>query len=302
MGGVSALYPASFAEIAAWARVNGVAPTEGRVRFAQYGILRAVTGVRSLSRMLVFKGGNALDFIWQPNRSTRDLDFSADMATIEASWDAAKAGDFLGDQLKRGLTTAGRDLGVVYAIQRMRRQPPGADKTFVAYELRVGYALPDQERLLRRMREGLPSQQVIPVDINLNEPICADRAIDVRGSFPLRGSTIEDIVAEKLRALLQQPIRNRYRCQDLLDIAVILQAHPNLDRDVIADFLRRKAGGRDVPVSRAAFRDPEIAARASPEYAALVSTTRTAFIPLRDAFAMLYAFIDTLPIPDTAPE
>ncbi len=100
-------------------------------------------------------------------------------------------------------------------------------------------------------------------------------------------------MAEKLRALLQQPIRNRHRRQDLLDIAIILQAHPDFDRAAVANFLCRKVGERNVPVSRAAFRDPDIAARVSQEYAGLESTTRRAFIPLEQALDMLYAFVDT---------
>lgn len=56
---------------------------EGRVRFAQYAILRAIAYSDRLSRILVFKGGNALDFVWHPNRSTQDLDFSADMDLID---------------------------------------------------------------------------------------------------------------------------------------------------------------------------------------------------------------------------
>jgi len=137
---------------------------------------------------------------------------------------------------------------------------------------------------------------MIPVDISLNEPICADQLVDMQATFPLRVSTVEDIVAEKLRALLQQKIRNRHRRQDLLDIAVTLDANPHLDRKLVAGFLLRKAAGRNIPVSRAAFHDPEIAERAAVDYADLQSTTRTAFVPLQDALDKLYEFVDALPI------
>ena len=53
--------------------------SEARQRFAQYAVLRAVASPARLSELLVFKGGDALDFVWSPNRSTIDLDFSADM-------------------------------------------------------------------------------------------------------------------------------------------------------------------------------------------------------------------------------
>jgi hypothetical protein len=40
----------------------------------------------------------------------------------------------------------------------------------------------------------------------------------------LRIATLEDIVGEKLRAILQQPVRNHSRAQDVFDIAVDLQS------------------------------------------------------------------------------
>jgi len=291
-------YPATFEEIRPWSRDNGIDSNEGRVRFAQYAILRGIASSRTLSALLVFKGGNALDFVWQPNRSTRDLDFSADMAIVGDTWDPAEVGALLKDALGRGLTVATAQLGVVFAIHSVTKEPPAPESTFVTYELRIGYALPDQRPLLGRMAQGLPSAQVIPVEVSLNEPICADQATDIRATNTLRVSTLEDIVAEKLRALLQQPLRNRGRRQDLLDIAVILAENPHLDHARVAVFLERKARARGVPVSRAAFRETEIARRACQDYEALRETTRKAFIPFNQARQALLNFTGTLDIPE----
>ena len=60
-----------------WAGERGVGMSEAPRRFAQYAVLRAIASSARLSELLVFKGGNALDFVWSPNRSTIDLDFSA---------------------------------------------------------------------------------------------------------------------------------------------------------------------------------------------------------------------------------
>jgi len=121
-------------------------------------------------------------------------------------------------------------------------------------------------------------------------------AIDEANS--LRVATIEDIVAEKLRALLQQPIRNRERRQDLLDIAIILQGERTLDRERVSAFLLEKAAARDVPVSRAAFREPEVKRRAGADYDELEVTTRVAFIPFDAAYRSLLAFVEELDIPE----
>jgi predicted nucleotidyltransferase component of viral defense system len=293
-------FPVAFTVLRTWAAEHGVPVPEARIRFAQYAILYAIAGSRALGAVLVFKGGNALDFVWQPNRSTIDLDFSADLAPD----DEPLTPDRLKALLGRALADVGRRLGLAFAIHRVEQQPPGPNRTFITYTARIGYALPDDTTPRARLGRGQPSPLVIPVEISLNEVICATETIDLGDSRRLRISTIEDIVAEKMRALLQQPIRNRLRPQDLLDIAVILRHGPDLDRARVADFLLRKAAGRHVPVSRAAFRHPEIAARASQDYAALRATTRSLFIPVDEALAVLLAFVADLEIPehDAAPE
>jgi predicted nucleotidyltransferase component of viral defense system len=299
---MNSAYPTAFSDIRRWATQNGIDVNEGRIRFAQYAILRAIANSRRLSDMLVFKGGNALDFIWQPNRSTRDLDFSADMAFVGPDWDPLKFGDLLKGAFEASLKIVTEQTGIVFAIHNVTKQPPGPDKTFVTFEVRVGYALPDQAPLIARMSHGGRSPHVIPVEISLNEPICADQGIDVQATHRLRVSTVEDVVAEKLRALLQQPIRNRRRRQDLLDIAILVRERPDLDRPRIVEFLLRKSAERDVPVSRSAFHNPEVAQRASYDYAELRQTTRKVFIPFEEALHSLLDFIDTLPFPEASPE
>lgn len=246
-------YPTTFEGVSSWAARHRIAPGEARARFAQYAVLRAIAGSRTLSRILVFKGGNALDFVWQPNRSTQDLDFSSADDTLDEPR--------LRTLMDQSLAQVGRSLGPVLRVR------------------------------------GEPSKSVVQLDISLNEPICDAQPIDIQAANPLRVSTVEDIVAEKLRSLLQQPIRNRNRRQDVLDIAVLLRNHVHLDRVRVAQYLCRKAEARRVPVSRAAFRNPEVERRARLDYDALKATTRQTFIPFDEAFRELLGFVAQLDIP-----
>jgi predicted nucleotidyltransferase component of viral defense system len=291
---VISLYPPSFDVLRAWATENGVAVAEARVRFAQYAILRAIASSRVLSSSLVFKGGNALDFVWQPNRSTRDLDFSMDM---EAFGDRPVPAT-LREVFEPALGLSGRALGVLLQLYKVDQRPPGEDKTFVTFRLSVGYALQDEIALRRRMATGVASNNAIPLDISLNEPLLADEAVSIHGTYRLRVSTIEDIVAEKLRAYLQQGIRERVRSQDLLDIAVMIKTHPSLERDRVSRFLLEKAKAREVPVSHHAFLDDSLASRARQNYEALQATTRVMFIPYEEALQSLRDFVLSLEIPD----
>jgi predicted nucleotidyltransferase component of viral defense system len=290
---VTPTYPTAFDNIGPWADAAGVPIQQARVRFAQYAVLRSIASVRPLREGLVFKGGNALDFVWQSNRSTVDLDFSVDHASSLATPDA----ETIGRHLERGLPVAITRLGVALAVHRVQQNPRGTEKHFITFEARIGYALPDEVRLRQRIEQGEPSPHVIKLDISLNEPIGAAVLIAIGPELQLRVATIEDIVAEKLRALLQQPIRNRQRRQDLLDIAVILQENTPCDRNLIARFLLEKAAARHVPVTRAAFRSPEVVDRASEGYAELAVTTRVLFVPLDEALVLLRTLVDELDIP-----
>lgn len=290
---MTANYPLTFDDIRPWAEAAGVTVDEARIRFAQYAVLRVIAAVRPLREGLVFKGGNALDFVWQPNRSTIDLDFSVDHTSSLAMPDAVR----IRTLLERGSPVVSAELGVVLKVHRVQPNPRGTDRDFVTFEASMGYALPDEERLRQRMAQGEPSTHAIKLDISINEPIGSTLLIELSPGSQIRVATMEDIVAEKLRALLQQPIRNRQRRQDLLDIAVILQEHPEVDRSLVSEFLLAKANARDVPVSRSAFRNPEVVGRAREGYAELEVTTRVRFLPFDEALDLLYSLVDELDIP-----
>ena len=283
-------YPTSLPGIGEWAASNGMTVTEAKIRFAQYGILQAVADSRALSKVLAFKGGNALDFVWQPYRSTRDLDFSSAGSTLTA------------DQIRTFLTPSlervSRSMGVLYRVQRMEQQPPGPNRSFITFEGTIGYALPEDRRNRLLIQRDEKSNATVPLDVSLNEPICRIVEVDIASSNPLQVCQLEDIVAEKLRALLQQPLRNRFRPQDVLDICVVVQRNPDMDLNLTAEFLLEKAKARNVPVSRAAFHQEEIRRRAFEGYNGLRETTRGPFIEFEEAFAAVLSLVDRLPLPE----
>jgi len=282
-------YPTSLRGIGEWAAANGMRVAEAKLRFAQYGILQAVADSRVLSQTLAFRGGNALDFIWQPNRSTIDLDFSSRSSTLTA--------ERLRTSLIPSLGRVSRSTGVLYCVQKMEQQPPGADRNFITFEGKIGYALPDDRRNRQLIEQERKSKAVVPIDVSLNEPICRVVEVDVAGSNLLQVCVIEDIVAEKLRALLQQPLRNRRRPQDVLDVSVAVQEIPGLNLELTAKFLLEKAKARDVPVSREAFHHEQIRRRAFEGYNELRETTRRAFIEFEEAFEIVLSLVDRLPLP-----
>ena len=283
-------YPTSLRGIGEWAASNGMRVAEAKFRFAQYGVLQAVADSRALSQMLTFKGGNALDFVWQPNRSTRDLDFSSRDSTLTAE----QIRTFLTPSLER----VSRSTGVLYRVQKMEQQPPGPDRSFITFEGTIGYALPEDRRNRQLIQRNKSSRATVPLDVSLNEPICGIVEVDIASSNLLQVCQLEDIVAEKLRALLQQPLRNRCRPQDVLDIGVAVRENPNRDLKLTAEFLLEKANARSVPVSRAAFHQEEIRSRAFEGYNELKETTRNTFIEFEEAFSIVLSLVDRMPLAD----
>lgn len=288
---MSVLYPQDFAAIKAWAKEHGIQVNEARARYAQYGVLRAIADSNDLSKILVFKGGNALDFVWHPNRSTRDLDFSA----LESSLTAEE----LRTRLQRALDVAGRELEIAFRVQSINRNPPGEDRKFPTYQINVGYALRDDNpRLHQQIKKGEPVALVVPVEISINEVVCDYQEVSFDGINPLKVSTREDIVAEKLRALLQQLVRNRSRKQDLLDLAVQLKSGEDLDSGKVSVYLKAKAVDREVIVAKTTFRHPEVWSRAHEDYDSLRAKARIEFVPFEEARELVLRFVDTLQIDD----
>jgi predicted nucleotidyltransferase component of viral defense system len=286
-------YPTNFTDLNTWAQQNSVGIQDARERFVQYSILLAIAENQTLSTNLIMKGGVALDFVWRPYRSTSDIDFSVnpDFPVDDIS------AERLTEWLSSGFRQSELHTGVLLAINGIDRQPPGPDKTFVTFQARVTFALPDEIKIRNQIQSGQYGRRVVKLDISINEPVCGF----TEHQFGLEGllliSSIEDIVAEKLRAILQQPIRNRSRSRDILDIANLVSSTSAPNSDQVGEFLLAKAKARNVPVSKEHFRTPEIRDYSQRDYAVLKPTVRSSYLEFEDAFSRVLAFVDTLPIP-----
>lgn len=116
--------------------------------------------------------------------------------------------------------------------------------------------------------------------------------------MPLRVCSLDDIIAEKLRAILQQVPRNRQRPQDVFDIASMIRRHGNAVNLVkISEFLIKKSAAREIIASKGAF---NTAARelAAHSYDAQIRPFTTDFIPFEEAWDEVLNLVSKLDIPD----
>lgn len=288
-------FPTSFTDIGDWAKNADVPVAEARIRYAQYHLLHAIAGSRQLREVLVFKGGNALDFVLEPNRSTTDLDFTLNALSGQSLPNA----DALERQLQTTFEQASVHSDLLMEMNPFKQQPPGNEKTRHSFVVRVGYAMRDELGVRQRMQRGLRSSRVIPIEISGNDVVGDSQLMRISPGMPqIRVATAEDIIAEKLRALLQQPIRNRTRRQDVLDIAVMLKRRSDFDLEALAEYMDKKCRARDIEPSRSSFQNPEIKRRAQVEYDELRHSTRVLFIPFEEAWELVIELVKSLPIPE----
>jgi predicted nucleotidyltransferase component of viral defense system len=108
--------------------------------------------------------------------------------------------------------------------------------------------------------------------------------------------SIHEMVAEKLRAFLQQEMRNRPRRQDIYDLAHLVRrfALDPEERGTVLDILRKKCAIRMIDPSIESIDDPKLIARAKSEWDSM--RLETGDLPEFDAcHAVVRAFYRSLP-------
>ncbi len=240
---------------------------------------------------IAFKGGNALRFIHGNLRSTLDLDFSAEGGFPDSHEEIQRLMD-------AALRTAERRYQVKARCQSIHRRPPGLDKTFPTYIIKVCYQLPGDKHY-QSFVERKNLSEVVEVEISLNDVLCETSQRELHETAKsVRVCTLDDIIAEKLRALLQQIPRNRSRPQDVFDIASMVRRHgTTIDLGKVSTFLVRKSQARGIVPTKCAF-DESVRGRAAWNYAEEIRPFTTAFIPFEEAWTEVLRLVSRLTIPD----
>jgi hypothetical protein len=206
-------------------------------------LLAGIAANPDLSGTLIFKGGTALKKLYFGDyRFSEDLDFSA----VDGP-----RGQALEEAIREAVNVATKLLSAhgpfqIESARYTERDPhPGGQEAFTARVKFPWYPSP----LCR-----------IKVEITHNEPVLleAERRMLIHGyeeelAASLRGYPLAEIVAEKMRALLQTQQKllargwNRPRARDYYDLWRILRDFgPSLKNIDLSDLLRRKSAHRGV--------------------------------------------------------
>jgi predicted nucleotidyltransferase component of viral defense system len=234
-------------------------------------ILLAAIGMASpYGNRIFLKGGMLMGLVYGSRRQTADLDFSTSLEPISS----------LGDELRRSLDgslpLAAARLGypdMECRVQTLRPQPRPTNfrtASFPAFKMTVAYAVRHSPQA-RHLRNG-QCPDVLEVDISFKEPIDSIQVIQLgKSDTNVYAYSLIDLVAEKLRALLQQQIRNRNRRQDVYDIALLVRGFPLCEDEKahLLEVFRTKCRSRRIEPQIESLSDPNVRRRASSEWNSL---------------------------------
>lgn len=249
-------YPKKSQEVASWCHENKVPLSDGKIRLAQYAVIYGISKSRYLRENMVLKGGNSLRLSMLGDRSTKDIDFTV-LMEVESIDDV---GNELESKFAGIWKDVRNDIGVNCRIQSMSRQPSKEkfeNPPFGSWEMKVGYSVDSSDKSWLKIQKGVEVSSVVPLDISVGDLVCDFKKQNLHDGGFVKVVSVEDMVAEKLRALLQQTIRNRNRPQDVIDIYGVLK-NQELNNVKVLDFLQRKSKIREVPCDRGSFHNEDL--------------------------------------------
>lgn len=257
----------------------------------QFVVLASIGSSPDLVSRLALKGGNALRFVHGNLRSTLDLDFTAESGFPDNN-------EEIKILLNSALKQAVRQFQIKARCQSLQRNPKGQDHTLPTYRIKICFQF-QGDRYYQNFDERPVFPEVVELEISLNDVLCETIETSLSPTTPpVRVCSLEDILAEKLRALLQQLIRNRSRPQDAYDIASRWRAsRASIDLEKVSAFLLRKSVARGITPRKSSY-DDSVRERASVNYEQEIKAQATVFIPFDEAWNEVLGVVRQLSIPD----
>lgn len=288
-------------DIEGWVKEAKSDPVKYRTRQVTEVVLAAIGLSEELKSTLYLKGGALMSISHSSPRSTTDLD-------LTAVQDPLPFADQLVDLLDTNMRSAAKKLGYIdlmCKVQSVKKRP--RESTFDSAEnpavsLKIGSAIRGTREAANLERNN--ATQTLEIDVTFKEPVETCEILALDGTeLTVHAYGLLDLMAEKLRSLLQQPVRNRNRRQDVFDIHLLLNRYGPFDGNVksaLLAVLKEKASARALPISHNSFSDPRIAQMAQAEWQTLQAELS---IPLPDfitLFSEVKLFYESLPWTDVS--
>lgn len=281
-------------DVRAWVEDARSDPTRYRDRQVTEIVLNAIGLAPNLHTNLVLKGGAVMALAFKSNRLTGDVDFTSMM-------EPAGFADRIAEDLNTMLPKTAIQLGYldllcrVQTVKKMPRTLNFEEHDFPALLVRIGSAKRDTNEE-KRLEEG-KAPRVLDIEISFRDQVYGFQELNLtEAGVAVRAFTLHEMIAEKLRALLQQPIRNRNRRQDVYDIAFLIETNEltKEDRHIILQTLIEKCHTRGIEATKDSMDIPEVKRRAEAEWKSLALELGD-LPPFEERFAMMRELYMLLP-------
>lgn len=268
-------------------------PGRQRLRQAMHLILRAVANSPELAPLMVMKGGVLLAIRYHSPRFTKDIDFSTrrklqdvEVPSFVAALDQALVG-----------VSADNEYGLSLRVQSQEIDPANRpDASFPTLQIKVGYALKSDTRQIARL-SAKQAANAVRIDYSFNEWATELEHQSIEGG-ELVMYAFHDLIAEKLRSVLQQPLRKRKRFQDIYDLCLLIGG-TTFTADDKASILQKlfEAGDeREVRIHRGGMRDPDVERMSKEGYFESLEALIGPSLPDFDtSYAIVTSFYEGLP-------
>ncbi len=278
-------------DIAEW--VEQADGSQREFREAVHTILAAIASDPQLRANMVIKGGILLAVRYHSHRYTKDIDFSTTQNLSEIDPDQIK------EALNKSFIRIAEELEYELdcRVQSCRVQPANKpDASFPSVKMTVGYAYKGSKKHQRLLANKSPTY--ISIDYSLNELMPNLERLDVGEDEQLHAYTLIDLIAEKLRSILQQKIRNRTRRQDIFDLRLLIEKYPDLDENekqgILKSFIE-KSESRDVKPVRNSLDDAETRERSQKDYLTLADEIEGDLPDFDETYDVVNKFYKSLP-------
>lgn len=252
-------------------------------------MLAAIAAEPLLARDYVLKGGLALRLLFGGPRRSDDLDLtSARPFTHEVTDEKNEMLLAFCELLDASL----EEVQAAYELREMRVLEKTLSAEIPALLGSVAY---------RDAQSSAEGPYEAKMQITLSEFICETARHTVDG-IVIHSATLEDILADKLKALLQQVTRNKLRPMDVYDVWYFGTASDHvLQLDRLREYLEIKAARwpEVFPPTPNRFHDPELREYSAQRFEAFVRDLNpdAPRVSFDDAFSGVLTLVDRLELP-----
>ncbi|CAL4869709.1 hypothetical protein MMA231_04001 (plasmid) [Asticcacaulis sp. MM231] len=277
-------------DVAAWVDKAKADPVTFRQRQAIEITLNAIASTHPLNEELYLKGGILMGLAYGSPRQTADIDLTAGLnpdMTVDARIEALLNSAFPSVAARLGYTD------LILKVHSIKKQPKKIFETAEAPALKIKIAFAvrgtDEEKTLNDGK--VP--RLIEVDISFNEIMNYFQILELTGGAELRAYSLSELIAEKLRSVLQQKERDRNRRQDIDRLVAEHAPDEKLRAEILKTFVE-KSRSRNIEPTINSFDDEETRARSRHDWDTLKLEIGT--LPeFEDAYERVRGFYKSLP-------